>query len=299
MKRYEDEIDARLNKVIREAEASRARVQEIADRSRNQFKEPGKEHKGYSAIDDDYQVLGGHVDGSLHRRIIEHEYIDFTRLIPRDRVKIKTDNRLEMVQQNGKTYWVPYADRENLTVNSYAQWDLAFRVFSNIYTTAYPGCATELLQYQHLIYSASQNYIWDNVYTYDIDFCLHMSRHPEWSWAMILQQAWSFRLKDRLSLFKDSRHNGNSSGKGRPRYCIKFNQGYCEYGSGCKFEHCCSTCGKFGHGAFNCRKGGGGGAHASNRQYEDASGYRGDRYHYQSKGGGHHDRDNGNGKKKH
>ena len=33
-----------------------------------------------------------------------------------------------------------------------------------------------------------------------------------------------------------------------------FNAGYCSYGAGCRFDHRCSFCLKFGHGSFNCRK---------------------------------------------
>ena len=297
-RRYEDEIDVRLDKVIRDAEASKARVQEIAGRWRNCDKDLRDKQfvDNIEHVDHNYQFLGSHVDGSLRKRIIDHEYVDFARLIPRDKVKVETDNHLEMVQQNGRTYWVPYADRDNLSVNSYARWDLAFRVYSNIYTSAYPGRATELLQYQHLIYSASQNYIWDNVYTYDIDFWLHMSKHPQRSWAMILQQAWSFRLKDRLSLFRDNRgSNGSGDNGGRPRYCVKYNQGYCEYGKGCKFEHRCSICGKFGHGAFNCRKGA---SYQHQNHYDSPDSSRhGDKYHYHAKP--NRDKDNGHSRKKH
>ena len=163
-----------------------------------------------------------------------------------------------MISQNRQTYWVPYSDRDNLVITSYHKWELVFRVFSNIYTGAHPTRASELLQYHHLIYSASQNFIWDNVYTYDIDFRLHMSNHPNHSWGAILQQAWSFRLKDHLTHFKPGPTSNDKSNRGsfrQNKLCTPFNQGYCSYGSGCKFEHKCTLCGKYGHGAVNCRKG--------------------------------------------
>ena len=41
---------------------------------------------------------------------------------------------------------------------------------------------------------------------YDKDFRIHMSKHPERNWGIILQQAWSLRLKDRVS---SGYHHGN------------------------------------------------------------------------------------------
>ena len=231
-------------------------------------------------------MLGGHLDQNLRQKIIQHEYVDFAHLLPRDRVKSESDNRLEMVNQNGHTYWIPYSDRDNLSISSYHKWELAFRVFSNVYTGAHPTRASELLQYHHLIYSASQNFIWDNVYMYDIDFRIHLSNHPNRSWAAILQQAWSFRLKDRLTHFKynpanSSDKSGNARSGKTPKLCTPFNQGYCGYGPSCKFEHKCALCSKYGHGAVNCRRGSNGGS--SNSWALSRSGdsqHKNDRYHY-------------------
>ena len=126
-------------------------------------------------VDEDYRVLGGHVDTNLRKKIVSNEYVDLAKLLPRDRVKSETDNRLEVMNKNGKTFWVPYADRENVTIYSYARWELAFRVFADIYTRHFPGKSGELLQYNHVIHSAVQSFSWDNVYTYDIDFRIHIS----------------------------------------------------------------------------------------------------------------------------
>ena len=273
-RRFEDEIDERLDREIRQAEGSKARINELKGKTR------------IESIDDDYSVLGNHLDSSLRKKIVEHEYVDFSRLLPRDKVRSESDNRLEMVNQNGKTYWVPYSDRDNISIGSYHKWDLAFRVFSNVYTSVHPSRATKLLQYQHLIFSASQNYIWDNVYTYDIDFRLHMSKHPERNWGLILHQAWSFRLKDRLTYFKGgdnaSPHGQDKGQSSRKRNCNQFNQGYCEYGYRCKFEHRCAICNKYGHGAVNCRRGFTSGGSQSSHHHGGQD-RQNDRYHYHAK----------------
>ena len=52
-------------------------------------------------------------------------------------------------------------------------------MFSDVYVRAYPNRASELVQYSHLIHTASQSYTWDNVYMYDKDFRLHSARHKD------------------------------------------------------------------------------------------------------------------------
>ena len=94
---------------------------------------------------------------------------------------------------------------------------------------------------------------------YDKEFRLHMSRFPQRSWAIILQQAWSMRLKDRVvNRLNNSSPGGNGySGSSRTRVndpCRRFNRGRCNFGSSCKYEHRCSYCFKFGHSTLNCRK---------------------------------------------
>ena len=37
-------------------------------------------------------------------------------------------------------------------------------------------------------------------------------------------------------------------------YCKRFNNGRCNLGSGCRYEHRCQYCHKFGHGILVCRK---------------------------------------------
>ena len=155
---------------------------------------------------------------------------------------------MEIVNRGGMSYWVPLADRDNVSINSFYKWEQAFRVYSNIYTYYHPERAGELIQYNHVIYTASQTYAWDNVYRYDREFRTHMNRHHlNRGWAVILQQAWSMYLKDRVP---GNSFSGGSKGNGsvRRKLCFDYNQGLCTFGKRCKFEHRCSFCNKFGHG---------------------------------------------------
>ena len=179
---------------------------------------------------------------------------------------MEEDQRLEIISKNGKTFFQPVSDRDSHTaINCLLKWEQAFRVYCTVFTSRHPDKASELLQYNHIIQYASQYYVWDNVYAYDKDFRLHLSRHPGRSWAIILQQAWTMRLQDRLQNQGNKIRlagNGNSSiggqGSTHKKMCWKFNKSRCMYGFNCKFDHRCGICNKFGHGAHNCRKGMGG-----------------------------------------
>ena len=126
-------------------------------------------------------------------------------------------------------------------------------MFLNIYTREFPQCAYELIQYNHIVHTAAMTNTWSNVYAYDIDFRLHMARHPMRLWSVILQQAWNLRLRDK---FKENYFSGERKSR-RKDICFRFNSGKCTYGDRCKFDHRCGICGKHGHGAHRCRRIGG------------------------------------------
>ena len=132
-----------------------------------------------------------------------------------------------------------------------------------MYTRVYPSRAVELIQYNHIIHSAVQNFIWDNVYCYDKEFRIHLSNFPQLSWSVILQQAWSLYLKDRIShrsdgggysMISDHNKKGGSSSKSKKDICNCFNAGKCIAGFNCKYDHRCKYCGMFGHGEHICHK---------------------------------------------
>ena len=218
----------------------------------------------FNSVDDDYIMVAAHVDQNMERKIAQGDYIDFTKLIPRDRLSVNSDHCMELVSKGGMSYFVPVSDREAQHIQNFHIWEKAFRVFSHIYMRYHPARAVELIEYNHLIHSASLSFAWDNMYAYDRDFRMHLARHPNRSWGLILQQAWSFRLKDRIRQAHSDTNgtNGHYSGqhqnKKNKEACYRFNRGRCTYGDRCKFDHRCLICGKYGHGAHNCRRGTGG-----------------------------------------
>ena len=150
-------------------------------------------------VDQNYMMIGN-IEEALRDKIIRHEYVDFACLLPKDRLNREEDHRMELVSRAGSTFFVPVADRESAgSISNFNKWEQAFRIFSNIYTSVYPDRATELIQYNHLIHTASLTFVWDNVYRYNKGFRLHLSNYPYHNWGVILQQVWSVYLKDRIS----------------------------------------------------------------------------------------------------
>ena len=211
-------------------------------------------HSGTSEMDEKYLVIGGHVDSGLQQRIIDFEYIDFAKLIPRDRVAKLDDHRFELIVKGNNTYFSPIANREVTGITNFSRWEQAFCIYSNVLARAYPSKVSELIQYNHIIYTASLTFAWENVYLYDKEFRIHISKFPQRNWSIILQQAWSMCLKDKLHEDNKNQTTGGLVHKVKEP-CRRYNKGKCNMGARCKFEHRCAIkrCGKFGHGAHICR----------------------------------------------
>ena len=255
----------------------------------SQGNESGKEllHDHHQAlVDEDYLMVGNYVEEHIRQRIENGEYVDFARLLPRDQLLMEEEGRLEIINRNRRTFFVPATDSaDSGGISNFSQeqaffWEQAFRVFSTIYTRRFLGRAAELIQYNHIIHTAALIYTWENVYLYDQDFRLHLSHYPSRSWLVILQQAWTMRLKDRNRADNevilqeawtmrlkdrnraDNDNNSKNSGsrsKSKKDVCWHYNAGRCTYGSSCKFEHRCAICNKFGHSAHICHKANSGG----------------------------------------
>ena len=247
----------RSSQMIREAEAGKITAYNVKGNLQV------SEQVLHSALlDENYLLVGNYVDEATCQKIGEGAYVDFSKLMPHDKLGTdEGDQRMEMVNRGGRTYWIPMgSDKEATHISNYGCWEQAFRVFSNIYTRYHPHKSGELIQYNHTIFTAAQSFAWENVYRYDREFRIHMSRyHLQQNWGVILQQAWSMFLKDKIPVpgtpGGGPREGGQGSGNYRRRkLCFDFNSGYCSFGRKCKFDHRCSFCNKFGHGAANCRK---------------------------------------------
>ena len=81
-------------------------------------------------MDEDYLFIGGHIEEAMKAKIINGEYVDFSKLLPRERMYSEDENKLELIIKNGKTFWVPAS--ESVAINGFSRWEQAFRIYSNV-----------------------------------------------------------------------------------------------------------------------------------------------------------------------
>ena len=207
-------------------------------------------------IDEDFLLVAAHVDEATKVKIRNFEYIDFGKLLPCDKILEEEDHRLMWINKGGQPWLVPAADAERLdkgeVITSFSKWDQAFKIYSDILMARFPDKTGELLQYNHIIQTASQTFVWDNIYRYDKDFRIHISNHPDRTWSTILQLSWSLRLKEKIKgEINYLQRKGGSTPKGE--HYRRFQHGKCTFGLNCKYDHRCTICNKSGHGAHICR----------------------------------------------
>lgn len=203
--------------------------------------------------------LTSHVDKKIKERIGEQDFtVDFRKLIPRSRAKRRYDDRLQVVHREGSTFFAPAEEGDLKEITSYKTWEVAFKIFMGVFNQFWPQRMTELLQYSHVIQTASLSHPWENVYNYDIAFREIMTEQPGTHWGMISHQTWALQLGETTSRFGGNSmpvgHNPSKSVTPEKKPCWKFNKGKCTHGEFCEFDHRCSHCGKRGHGRHECFK---------------------------------------------
>ena len=119
--------DDKANEIIRRAERSRLQVHGIPGKS-NEL----KDNKGMNyaldfnkdmvhsvVVDESYQLVASHVDSLTQEKIIKGEYVDFSKLVPKDRILAVDDHRYEMIVKDGKTFWIPANKYEGTQITGY------------------------------------------------------------------------------------------------------------------------------------------------------------------------------------
>ena len=103
-------------------------------------------------VDETFTIVASHLDDATISKIQMGKYVDFAKLLPKDRVKMEEETELKMIMKGGQTFYVPVHD--GTTIASFGKWETAFRIFSNIYSKFHPTKASELIQYNHIIHMA-------------------------------------------------------------------------------------------------------------------------------------------------
>ena len=218
--------------------------------------------------DDDFFHVTCHVDGTLKNKIRNGEFVELEKLLPKERGSMTVGSGVEdmdfksfiqMIARGGNTYLGPSFDQnKEKKILSVRRWEQAFRVYAAIYTEAHPGRAAEIWQYVYTINTAALSFNWENVYFYDQTFRRLMEEKPWRSWSKTYTQGWNIAMHDSIGNHgsrSSSYNNGGGSKKKdwRDDCCWKYNKNRCK-NNDCNYEHCCTYCGGWKHGFFNCRK---------------------------------------------
>ena len=139
------DVEEQARQQIQQAEAAKITPYEISGKLANKCNADNPLLHSV-VVDEDYAILGAHLDESVRRKIIVGEYVDFAKLIPKDRVSLENDKRLEIVSKNGQTFFQPIIEREGIGINNIYSWDQAFRVYCTIFTEVHAHRAPEMLQ---------------------------------------------------------------------------------------------------------------------------------------------------------
>lgn len=204
------------------------------------------------SCDDQLYQLTAHLDRALIEKIKNGEYMDFSKLVPRDSVIPDNEKKkFQIVDDEGKPAFAPYEEKDAGGISSYKKWELAFDIYAGIFTKFHPARAAELLEYRHIIRRGAEMFQWANVYNYDKIFRQHVERNPGRTWAKKHQDTWSNHVRDQKT---SSSPPGTEFKKKKPP-CKFFNRpGGCKRGRNCDHDHKCSYCFKFGHGRHECFK---------------------------------------------
>ena len=128
--------EERADRLVHEVELGKAKI----------FQTPGKERVlnienslsrdkmlvHSMMVDEDYLIVASHIDENAKLKISNGEYVDFAKLLPKDRILEEEEVKLQMTIKNGQTFWTPMNDNKTL-VTSLRKWEQAFRVYSDIY----------------------------------------------------------------------------------------------------------------------------------------------------------------------
>ena len=106
-------MEEKTRQMIRKAEASKAKAMDVSgEHTSSVIKGSPKNLLFHSVIaDEDYMVLGSHIDEGTKDKIAAGMYVDFAKLLPRDRLVVEEDHRLEIVSRNGQTFFQPMEKR--------------------------------------------------------------------------------------------------------------------------------------------------------------------------------------------
>ena len=71
------------------------------------------------------QMIDSYIDEAICNKIVNWEYVDFSKSIPKPGNSLNSleEHRMEIVNKNGLTYLSPMSDHAMVQINSFAKWN--------------------------------------------------------------------------------------------------------------------------------------------------------------------------------
>ena len=89
---------AKTDQLIRNSERNKIRMYEVP----GEFQHfDNRKNTILNSVDDDYSMVAAHVNLNTERKIAQGDYIDFAKLIPKDRISAESDHPMELVSRGG------------------------------------------------------------------------------------------------------------------------------------------------------------------------------------------------------
>ena len=116
--------------------------------------------------DDEFFHTTCHIETALKEKIEKGDFVELDKLMQKKLQYRPQDNRMQLINKDGMSYFVPPVDRDT-KIDNIKKWEQAFRVYTTIYCNANPSRSGEILQYVDIIHRAAAIFNWDNVARYD------------------------------------------------------------------------------------------------------------------------------------
>lgn len=214
--------------------------------------------------------LGTEIPQPLKDKIKKGDFVDFGLLLPKVTSGSSQSEMPLGLTLNASGQIVMQEAKPQAKINTINAWTDAFLVFAAIYLQSHPQRVQEILKYGNIIRTAHTRFGGWGWRSYDENFRLRQSAHPENSWAVIDGELWSMLVVVPINMTGGPTSNGGFRGRGsfqkrgqrsagrgqnaaaRGGICFNFNKGTCYHSTYCKFRHICTRCRKEGHGISEC-----------------------------------------------
>ncbi len=208
-----------------------------------------------------HDPLGVYLSQATREKIMKGQYVNMYYMLDRQGEKEAGEGTSYHQAHVGSDSKLLLKEVRPKQIRNINEWTSAFHVYMYVYLQAHPSRALELLKYcENIRFAARAG--GDSWIRYDHEFRLRMGAAPTRCWGSVDTELWCLLIRPTgrpgqsyLSTDVSSASQGKQ-GKGKLKYCFRFQDGKCEKGADCRFAkgHICRKCQSKSHGDKACKK---------------------------------------------